>query len=142
MPCKQRGQNCVYCYDDGSRRRDALKLIIGVARFQVLQSDGYNVYLYLYNKMVDINHICYLTHARAKFQYVAWILGDKNAKKIVGYIAAFYAKERAYREAGLNAIQTQQIRRSTSSLEIVRLLRGKMNVLLSYDHSPPKRTNG
>ena len=32
-----------------------------------LQSDVYNVYMYLDNELMDIEHLCCLTHARAKF---------------------------------------------------------------------------
>ena len=34
-----------------------------------LQSDGYNVYMYLDNELMDIEHLCCLAHARAKFMY-------------------------------------------------------------------------
>lgn len=125
-----------YFYEDGSRGREALKIIIGDARLQALQSDGYNVYLYLDNDMVDIDHVCYLAHARAKFQYEARTSGDKDAEEILGYIAQLYAKEKTYREAGLNDAQIRDARKSASSLEIVGLLRSKIDVLLAEGHTP------
>lgn len=37
----------IYCYGEGSRSRDALRLILGNSQLKSLQSDGYNVYMYL-----------------------------------------------------------------------------------------------
>lgn len=86
--------------------------------------------------MVDIDHVCCLAHARAKFQYAARTSGDKDAEEILGYIAQLYAKEKTYREAGLNDAQIRDARKSASSLEIVGLLRSKMDVLLAEGHTP------
>lgn len=44
----------IYCYEDGSKGRDALKHILGDSQVKALQSDGYNVYMYLDDHMVDI----------------------------------------------------------------------------------------
>lgn len=126
----------IYCYEDGSRGREALRTIIGDAQLQALQSDGYNVYLYLDNEMVGIDHVCCLAHARAKFQYAARISGDKDAEEILSYIARLYAKENTYRKAGLDAAQIRLARKSAASLEIVGLLRSKMDVLLAEGHPP------
>ena len=41
----------------------------GDAKIKSLQSDGYNVYMYLDNELMDIEHLCCLAHARAKFKY-------------------------------------------------------------------------
>lgn len=126
----------IYCYEDGSRGREALKTIIGGAQLQALQSDGYNVYLYLDNDMIDIDHVCCLAHARAKFQYAAQTSGDRDAEDILSHIAQLYAKEKIYCEAGLNDAQIRDARKSASSLEIVGLLRSKMDVLLAEGHPP------
>ena len=37
----------IYCYERGPRSRDALHRILGNAQVESLQSDGYNVYMYL-----------------------------------------------------------------------------------------------
>ena len=39
------------------------------ARIKSLQSNGYNVYMYLDDELVDAGHLCCLAHARAKFKY-------------------------------------------------------------------------
>lgn len=126
----------IYCYEDGSRGRDALKSILGGAELKALQSDGYNVYLYLDKEVGGIDHLCCLAHARAKFKKAAQISGDKDAEELIDYIARLYAKEKTYKEAGLTAEQTGQARRSPEGLEIIGLIRSKMDVLLADDHPP------
>lgn len=125
----------IYCYEDGSRGRKALKSILGGAELKALQSDGYNVYLYLDNEMVEIDHICCLAHARAKFMDAARA-GDKDAEEVIGYIMMLYAREKTYTEAGLTVEQIGRARKSPASLEIVGLLRSKLNALLAEGHPP------
>ena len=52
----------------GGRNRNVLKEFLGDAKIKSLQSDGYNVYMYLDNELMDIDHLCCLAHARAKFK--------------------------------------------------------------------------
>lgn len=42
---------------------------LGDNQVKFLQSDGYNVYMYLDEHMVDIEHLCCMPHACAKFKY-------------------------------------------------------------------------
>ena len=49
-----------------------------------LQSDGYNVYMYLDDEMVDIEHICCLAHVHNKLQ---------EAKKLGYKIVDFFLAE-------------------------------------------------
>ena len=51
----------------GGRRRAVLKEFLGDKKIKSLQSDGYNVYMYLDDEMVDIEHICCLAHVHNKF---------------------------------------------------------------------------
>ena len=46
-----------------------LKDFLGDAKIRSLQSDGYNVYMYLDGELMDVEHLCCLAHARAKFKY-------------------------------------------------------------------------
>ena len=50
----------------GGRRRAVLKEFLGDKKIKSLQSDGYNVYMYLDDEMVDIEHICCLAHVHNK----------------------------------------------------------------------------
>lgn len=69
----------IYCYEDGSRSRDALRHILGDSQLKVLQSDGYNVYMYLDDELIDTDYLCCLAHARAKFKCASGRGGDKDA---------------------------------------------------------------
>lgn len=92
----------IYCYEDGSRGRDALKHILGDSQVKALQSDGYNVYMYLDDHMVDIEHLCCMAHARAKFKYALEQGNDKDAALILELIGELYKLEREYEEGKLS----------------------------------------
>ena len=59
----------LFFYDKGSRSRASLKEFLGDAKLDALQSDGYNVYMYLDDVMINADHLCCMAHARAKFMY-------------------------------------------------------------------------
>lgn len=126
----------IYCYEDGSRGRDALRPIIEGKELRALQSDGYNVYMYLDKEMVDIDHICCLAHARAKFRYAHEQGGDKDAGYMLDCIAELYALERAYAESGLSADDITKARQGLKTKEILIRLRSKLDTLLDDEHPP------
>ena len=68
----------------GGRRRAVLKEFLGDAKIKSLQSDGYNVYMYLDDEMVDIEHICCLAHVHNKLQ---------EAKKLGYKIVDFFLSQ-------------------------------------------------
>lgn len=90
----------IYCYDEGSRGREVLRNILEDREIKSLQSDGYNVYMYLDDKLVDIEHLCCLAHARAKFKYAFEQSEDKDAEYILRCMGELYDLEREY-ETGL-----------------------------------------
>ena len=51
----------------GGCSRNVLSDFIGDAKLKSLQSDDYNVYTYLDDELVDIDHLCCVAYARAKF---------------------------------------------------------------------------
>jgi len=51
----------IYCYRKGARSRDALKDILRDRLPMAMQTDGYNVYMYLDDELVDTEHI-YMLH--------------------------------------------------------------------------------
>ena len=126
----------IYCYEDGSRGRDALKLILGDAELKALQSDGYNVYLYLDNELSDIDHICCLAHARAKFRYALDGGDEADSRYILDCIGELYALEAKYQKEGWSPEKIGVARKSVQTLEIIGRLRSKLNVLLAPDHPP------
>lgn len=101
----------IYCYEDGSRSRDALKHILGDSQVKALQSDGYNVYMYLDDRMADIEHLCCMAHARAKFKYALEQGNDKDAafileliEKALNYMNTFWTQLFAYLNDGSYSI--------------------------------------
>lgn len=125
----------VYCYEDGSRGRDALRHILGDSRVRALQTDGYNVYMYLDDNMVDIEHICCLAHARAKFKYAAE-QGDTFAEQIVATIGRLYGLEKEYERELLTPEQITACRNSLRTKEILIELRSQLDVQLAGGHPP------
>ena len=79
----------------GGRRRAVLKEFLGDAKIQSLQSDGYNVYMYLDDEMVDIEHICCLAHVHNKLQE-AKKLGYKIVDFLLAQIRKLYNREKLY----------------------------------------------
>lgn len=126
----------IYCYEDGSRGRDALKAIINGRELKALQSDGYNVYMYLDNDMVSIEHICCLAHARAKFKYALEQGGDPDARYIIDCIAELYALEKTYADSGLSPEEITAARQNLRTKEIIGRLRSKIDALKADTHTP------
>lgn len=126
----------IYCYEDGSRERDALRHILGDSQVKALQSDGYNVYMYLDDHMVDMEHLCCMAHARAKFKYAFEQGDDKDAAFILELIGGLYKLEREYEEGKLFPEQTKLCRNNLKTKEILIKLRSKLDVLLSDGHPP------
>ena len=79
----------------GGRRRAVLKEFLGDAKIKSLQSDGYNVYMYLDDEMVDIEHICCLAHVHNKLQE-AKRLGYKIVDFFLSGIKKLYKREKLY----------------------------------------------
>lgn len=126
----------IYCYEDGSRGRDALKYILGDSQVKALQSDGYNVYMYLDDHVVDMEHLCCMAHARAKFKYALEQGDDKDAAFILELIGELYKLEWEYDEGRLSPRQIRLCRNSLKTKEIIIKLRSKLDVLLSDGHPP------
>ena len=79
----------------GGRRRAVLKEFLGDAKIKSLQSDGYNVYMYLDDEMVNIEHICCLAHVHNKLQE-AKKLGYKIVDFFLAEIKKLYKREKYY----------------------------------------------
>ena len=77
----------------GSRGRDALKHILGDSQVKALQSDGYNVYMYLDDHMVDIEHLCCMAHARVSAVYHTIISTCKmQGVAVLDYFKRFFSE--------------------------------------------------
>ena len=106
----------------GGRNRNVLKEFLGDAKIKSLQSDGYNVYMYLDNVLMDIDHLCCLAHARAKFKY-AFDQGSPQARIFLGLIAKLYGMEDTYRREKFTADEIYRRRNSKETTEIIDKIR-------------------
>ena len=126
----------IYCYEEGSRSRDALKKILGNRQVKALQSDGYNVYMYLEDRLYNTEHLCCLAHARAKFVYAYEQGGDMDAKQMLEYIGWLYGQEDCYRQSGLTAEEITRQRNSLRTKDVIGRMSSFLNVLTSEGHPP------
>ena len=97
----------VYFYDDGSRGRQVLRDFLDKTEIDALQSDGFNVYMYLDKELVDVDHLCCLAHARAKFKYALEQGKDEEAEYFIRNIGRLYDLEEQYRLRHLTPEQIQ-----------------------------------
>ena len=124
-------KTAVYYYEDGSRGRKVLKKILEGRELRALQTDGYNVYLYLDNEMVNIDHVCCMAHVRAKFKYAAEIEHDVNARMFLEYIGRLYGLEKRYEEEKLSAEQVKHFRNSPETTGIIIGMRSLLDLMKS-----------
>lgn len=114
----------------GGRSRNVLKEFLGDAKIKSLQSDGYNVYMYLDNELIDVEHLCCLAHARAKFKY-AYDQGSLQARIFLELIAKLYGMEETYRREKLTSDEIYHRRNSKETTEIIDKIRTELYDLLA-----------
>lgn len=123
-------------YEEGSRGRDVLLNIIGDAEIKALQSDGYNVYLYVDRQLSEVDHLCCMAHARAKFRQACETAGDPDAEYMLGCFAELYRREALFRDTGLPPEEIGKARKSPQYLDVIGRIRSKLNALTSDGHPP------
>ena len=121
----------VYFYDDGSRGRKVLRDFLGDSKIAALQSDGFNVYMYLDNELINIDHLCCLAHARAKFKYALEQGMDEDAEYFLRLIGILYKLEEEYRLRHLTPEQIRQERQGAKTAKIMQQLRQRLDKLLA-----------
>ena len=134
----------VYFYDDGSRGRQVLRDFLDKTEIDALQSDGFrsssarllptgrkNVYMYLDKELVDVDHLCCLAHARAKFKYALEQGKDEEAEYFIRNIGRLYDLEEQYRLRHLTPEQIQQERQGEKSGKIISQIRQRLDKLLA-----------
>ena len=121
----------VYFYDDGSRGRQVLRDFLGETEISALQSDGFNVYMYLDKELVDVDHLCCLAHARAKFKYAQEQGKDADAEYFITSIGRLYDLEEQYRLRHLTPQQIQQERQGEQTSKIIQRMRQRLDKLLA-----------
>ena len=115
---------------EGGRGRRVLKDFLGDAQIKSLQSDGYNVYMYLDDELMEVEHLCCLAHARNKFKD-AYNQGCEKARFFLEQIAKLYKREDDYRRDKLTATETKGKRNDAYTNGIVERLRSELYDLLA-----------
>ena len=113
----------------GGRNRNVLKEFLGDAKIKSLQSDGY-VYMYLDDELVDVEHLCCLAHARAKFKY-DYDQGNLQARIFLELIAKLYGMEDTYRREKLTADEIYRRRNGKETTEIIEKIKTELYDLLA-----------
>ena len=121
----------VYFYDDGSRGRKVLRDFLGETKIDALQSDGFNVYMYLDNELVDVDHLCCFAHARAKFQYAFEQGKDADAEYFIRLIGWLYDQEEQYRLRHLTPEQIRKERQGEKTSKIISQILQRLDKLLA-----------
>lgn len=115
---------------NGGRVRSVLKDFLGDTPIKSLQSDGYNVYLYLDDELMEVDHLCYLAHARNKFKDV-YNQGCEKARFFFEQMAKLYKREDDYLRYKLTATETKEKCNDLYTNGIVKSLRSELYDLLA-----------
>ena len=127
----------IFFYDEGSRGRNALKDFLGDSRIKSMQTDGYNVYMYLDNEqeLIDIEHICCWAHARHKFKLAHEQGSDERARDFLEQIGQLYNLEEQYKADKLTADEIKEKRNSPETCGILGQLACRLNEMLNIKDS-------
>jgi hypothetical protein len=119
----------LFFYDNGSRSRASLQAFLGNAKIDALQSDGFNVYMYLDDEVLDTDHLCCMAHARAKFYYALTQGKDARANKMLDYIGQLYGLEDYYKRQHLKPEQIKEERQKEKTLKIKEAMKVELQKL-------------
>ena len=92
--------------------------------------------MYLDDNLTDIEHVCCMAHARAKFKYALEQGGDLDAAFFLDCMGELYVLEAEYEHGRLSPEQIKTCRNNLKTKEIIIRLRSKLDALLSDDHPP------
>lgn len=123
-------RTAMFFYDKGSRSRATLREFVGGHKVTALQSDGYNVYAFLDEEVVDCTHLCCMAHARAKFKKALLQGQCAEAGRMLELIGALYHREETYRRQNLSSGEVLRERQSEQSQKIKRDIREELDRLM------------
>ena len=131
--CNRAQKTVIFFYDEGSRSRNALKDFLGDSKIKSMQTDGYNVYMYLdkEQELIDIEHICCWAHARHKFKLAYDQGSDERAKIFLVLIDELFDLEKAYKAEGLTAEEIKERRNSADTNRVIADLCCRLNDMLN-----------
>ena len=98
---------------------------------RLLPAGRKNVYMYLDKELVDVDHLCCLAHARAKFKYAQEQGKDADAKYFITNIGRLYDLEEQYRLRHLTPQQILQERQGEQTTMIIQKIQLRLDKLLA-----------
>ena len=107
-----------------------LRDILKDTQIAALQSDGYNVYMYIDNDLDDVDHLCCMAHARAKFKYAYEQGGDERALSFLEWIGQLYGFEEEYKMQDLPPEEIKRRRNDGRTTDIMIAMSTRLNELL------------
>ena len=120
-----------------------LRDILKDTQIAALQSDGYrsslsrllpsgrkNVYMYIDNELDDVDHLCCMAHARAKFKYAYEQGGDERALSFLEWIGQLYGFEDEYKLQDLPPDEIKRRRNDSRTTDIMIAMSTRLNELL------------
>jgi hypothetical protein len=125
----------IFVYDDGSRGRKVLRDILEDREIAALQSDAYNVYMFIDKELANVTHLCCMAHARAKFKEALEQGRDERARLFVDSIGLLYGYEAEYRRSGLSPDEIRRRRNDSRTADVMIRMSTELNRLLNNPRS-------
>ena len=121
----------IFVYDDGSRGRKVLRDILEDREILALQSDAYNVYMFIDNELENVTHLCCMAHARAKFKEALDQGKDERARLFVDSIGQLYGYEDEYLRLGLSPDEIKRRRNDSRTADVMVRMSTELSRLLN-----------
>jgi transposase len=121
----------IFVYDDGSRGRKVLRDILEDREIAALQSDAYNVYMFIDKELSNVTHLCCMAHARAKFKDALDVGKDERARLFVDSIGLLYRYEEEYRILGLSPDEIRRRRNDGRTADVMIRMSTELSRLLN-----------
>ncbi len=121
----------IFVYDDGSRGRKVLRDILEDREIAALQSDAYNVYMFIDKELTNVTHLCCMAHARAKFKEALEQGKDERARLFLENIGQLYGYEEEYRRLGLCPDEIRRRRNDSRTTDVMVRMSTELNRLLN-----------
>lgn len=125
----------IFVYDDGSRGRKVLRDILEDREIAALQSDAYNVYMFIDKELANVTHLCCIAHARAKFKEALEQGKDERARLFFDGIGLLYGYESEYRRSGLSPDEIRLRRNDSRTADVMIRMGTELNRLLNNPQS-------
>ena len=96
----------------------------------IARSNGYNVYMYIDNELDDVDHLCCMAYAKAKFKYAYEQGGDERALSFLEWIGQLYGFEEEYKLQDLPPEEIKRRRNDSRTTDIMIAMSTRLNKLL------------